>query len=185
MMAYVGQNQLPFFFEDFLRSPGPLPNTFIETGNERVSNMSYAPPAREPGPAISSKLSEVQAMWHKAGLLVIAAAGLALLSSYASRSTEVAIQSVADSPAKFDHESVSVEGTVAALRETTSRAGNDYSTFMLRNGRGDALKVFIWGHPTLMNGDHVRVDGTFETEHHTGRYTFYNELEATTVTPSR
>ena len=28
----------------------------------------------------------------------------------------------------------------------------------------------------------VRVDGVFETEHHQGRYTFHNEVEATKVT---
>ena len=33
-----------------------------------------------------------------------------------------------------------------------------------------------------MNGDQVRVDGVFETEHHQGRYTFHNEVEATKVT---
>jgi hypothetical protein len=34
----------------------------------------------------------------------------------------------------------------------------------------------------LNNRDQVRVDGVFETEHHQGHYTFYNEIEATKVT---
>ena len=29
----------------------------------------------------------------------------------------------------------------------------------------------------------MRVDGIFEIEHHQGRYTFYNEIQATKVTP--
>ena len=40
----------------------------------------------------------------------------------------------------------------------------------------------MWGHPTLKVGDQVRVDGVFETEHHQGHYTFYNEVQATKVT---
>lgn len=62
--------------------------------------------------------------------------------------------------------------------------GNDYTTFNLQDPSGcGAIKVFTWGHPAMNNGDHVRVEGTFETVHRQGRYTFYNEVEATKVTP--
>ena len=65
-----------------------------------------------------------------------------------------------------------------SLKETTSHRGNDYTTFKLQDPTGcGALSVFTWGHPTLSNGNHVQVEGTFETEHHQGQYTFYNELE--------
>jgi hypothetical protein len=84
--------------------------------------------------------------------------------------------------ASFNHQNVSLQGAVIGLRETTSRAGNDYTTFKLQDGGCD-VNIFMWGHPTLMNGNHVRVDGVFEIEHHQGRYTFYNEVEATKVTP--
>jgi len=85
---------------------------------------------------------------------------------------EVPICSIVANPKSFDHQSVSLQGTIGSLRETTSRRGNDYTTF-----------VFTWGHPVLTNGGHVHVDGVFETEHHQGPYTFYNEVEATKVTP--
>jgi len=69
-------------------------------------------------------------------------------------------------------------------RETTSRRGNDYTTFKLRDPNGsEVLNVFTWGHPTLGNGDCVLVEGVFEVEHHQGQYTFRNELEATKLTP--
>ena len=72
---------------------------------------------------------------------------------------------------------------MAGLKETTSHKGNDYTTFKLQDPSGcGSLNIFSWGHPSLSNGDHVRVEGTFETEHHQGQYTFYNEVEATTVT---
>ena len=35
----------------------------------------------------------------------------------------------------------------------------------------------------MRNGDHVRVEGEFETERHKGPYTFYNDLEVTKISP--
>jgi hypothetical protein len=90
--------------------------------------------------------------------------------------------SVIAKPTSFDHQNVTLEGTVASLKETTSRKGNDYSTFKIQDPSGcGALSVFTWGHPTVSNGDRVQVEGVFEIEHHQGRYTFYNEVEATKV----
>jgi hypothetical protein len=79
---------------------------------------------------------------------------------------------------------VTLQGTATSVKEATSRRGNDYTTFKLQDPNGsDAVSIFSWGHTALTSGDHVRVDGVFETEHHQGQYTFYNEVEATKVTP--
>jgi hypothetical protein len=115
----------------------------------------------------------------------VIAATLILLTSSISDAAEVSVCQLAAKPASFDHQNVTVQGSAASLRETTSQAGNDYTTFKLQDQGGScAISVFIWGHPTLSNNDHVRVDGVFETEHHVRRYTFYNEVEATKVTPT-
>jgi hypothetical protein len=107
---------------------------------------------------------------------------LLLLAVAVCNAADTAVCSVIAKPASFDHQNVSLEGTVAGLKETTSRKGNDYSTFKLQDPSGcGALSVFTWGHPTVSNGDPVRVEGVFETEHHQGQYTFYNELEATKI----
>jgi hypothetical protein len=107
-----------------------------------------------------------------------------LLSCVAvTKAAEVGVCAIVDKPASFDHQTVTLKGTVTALKETTSRRGNDYTTFKLQDPSGcGAINIFTWGHPTLSNGDQVRVDGVFETEHHQGRYTFYNEIEAAKVT---
>jgi hypothetical protein len=105
-----------------------------------------------------------------------------LLTTSMATSAEVPIYSIVANRVSFDHQNVSLQGAVVGLRETTSRAGNDYTTFKLQDGGCD-VNIFLWGHPTLMNGDHIRVDGVFEIEHHQGRYTFYNEVQATKVTP--
>lgn len=111
------------------------------------------------------------------------AATLLLVSLIAGNAAEVGVCSIADKPANFDHQTVTLQGTAAGLKETTSRRGNDYTTFKLQDPSGcGAVNIFTWGHPTLSNGDHVRVEGLFETEHHQGHYTFYNKVEATKVT---
>lgn len=119
-------------------------------------------------------------MQYTKGLLV-GSMTLMLTTSMAT-GAEVAVCSIVANRPSFDHQSVSLQGAVVGLRETNSRAGNDYTTFKLQDGGCD-VSIFIWGHPTLMNGDHIRVDGVFETEHHQGRYTFYNEVQATKVAP--
>jgi hypothetical protein len=117
--------------------------------------------------------------------LITGGTTLALLSSFAVISAaEVGVCAIVGNPAKYDHQTVALQGTTTALKETTSQRGNEYTTFNLQDPSGcGAIKVFTWGHPAMNNGDHVRVEGTFETVHRQGRYTFYNEVEATKVTP--
>ena len=60
--------------------------------------------------------------------------------------------------------------------------GNYYTTFKLEDGNC-LLDVFTWGHPTVASGEKVQIEGVFEVEHHQGKYTFYNEVQATSVNP--
>jgi hypothetical protein len=123
-------------------------------------------------------------MLRSKGILVIGAIVVGLLWWGAARASEVAIHSIVANPAEFDHQNVTVVGSIADLKETTSHAGNDYTTFQLQDTGANALTIFIWGHPVLTDGENVRVNGVFETEHRAGRYTFYNEVEAASVVPS-
>jgi hypothetical protein len=93
-----------------------------------------------------------------------------------------AICSIVKKPQDFDHTNVSLKGAPINVKQTTSRRGNDYTTFKLQDSFGCAVTVFTWGHPTLSTCDQVNIDGVFETEHHQGPYTFYNEIQATKVT---
>jgi hypothetical protein len=106
-----------------------------------------------------------------------------LLTSVAANAADVAICSIVGNPASFDHQNVTLQGTAIGVKETSSQRGNDYTIFKLQDPSCGSVDIFAWGHPTLTNGDVVRVDGVFETEHHQGRYTFYNEVQATKVTP--
>jgi hypothetical protein len=94
-----------------------------------------------------------------------------------------AICSIADRPTGIDHQNITSQGTAVGVKETTSHRGNDYTTFKLQDPSGcGGVNVFAWGHPALNNGDQVRVEGVFETVHHQGRHTLYNEVEASKVT---
>jgi hypothetical protein len=108
---------------------------------------------------------------------------LIVLAPFSANAADLAICSITQNPNSFDHQTVTLQGAAMNVKQTTSRRGNDYSTFKLQSQDGCALDIFIWGHPALNAGDQVRVEGEFETEHHQGRYTFYNELQATKVTP--
>jgi hypothetical protein len=60
-------------------------------------------------------------------------------------------------PRDFDNQNVTLEGSVTALNETTSRKGNDYTTFRLQDPSGcGALKIFKWGHPAMSNESRPR-----------------------------
>jgi hypothetical protein len=111
-------------------------------------------------------------------------AGL-LVCLIAANAGEVGVCSLATNRANFDHQSVTLQGTAIEVKETTSRRGNSYTTFKLQDSTTSscAVSIFTWGHPALTNGANVRVEGVFETEHHQGRYTFYNEVQATKVAP--
>jgi hypothetical protein len=115
---------------------------------------------------------------------MLAGTFLALLTLIAKvNAGEVGVCAIVANPGSFDHQTIALKGTVTSLKETTSRRGNDYTTFKLQDPTGcGAVSIFTWGHPTLSNSDQVRVDGTFETEHHQGHYTFYNEVQATKIT---
>jgi hypothetical protein len=106
---------------------------------------------------------------------------LVLNMSAACSAADDAICSIARKSQEFDHKSVTLKGTPVNVKETTSRRGNDYTTFKLQDSAGCAVSIFTWGHPTLNNCDQVSVEGVFETEHRQGRYTFYNEIQATKV----
>jgi hypothetical protein len=116
-------------------------------------------------------------------LMVWAAFLLGGASAFAQEPAGGTVCGIVAKPAKFDHQAVSLNGVVADLSETTSRRGNDYTTFKLQGAGGcGAVAIFTWGHPALTDGAPVHVDGLFETEHHAGKYTFRNEVSASQIT---
>ncbi len=96
---------------------------------------------------------------------------------------EVSVKALTENPAQFDGQTVTLRGTATALKATTSRTGNDYTTFQVKDSSRAAVRVFSRGHPTMKEGDPVEVVGVFQQVKRVGRSTFYNEVEAQTVRP--
>jgi hypothetical protein len=84
-------------------------------------------------------------------LPVLAAAMILVSLSWTAfaKAAEVNACEIVAKPASFDHQTVTLQGTATALKETTSRRGNDYTTFKLQGPNGcGAVDIFTWGHPT-------------------------------------
>ena len=84
-------------------------------------------------------------------------------------------------PDRYDGQPVTIRGTVKNLRETVSRRGNAYYTFDL-DDETRAIKVFSFGNASCKAGAPATVEGTYQKVKRQGRYTFYNEVEAASVT---
>jgi hypothetical protein len=88
------------------------------------------------------------------------AMGLGLSTSATCTAAGDAICSIAGKPQEFDHKSVTLKGTPVNVKQTTSRRGNDYTTFKLQDSAGCAVSIFTWGHYPLCRlieaGRHTR-----------------------------
>ena len=117
----------------------------------------------------------------RAPLLVSAVVSSVSLIAIYAYAAEVSVCSLAADPKGYDHQHMNLRGAVTDLKETRSQRGNDYTLFKLQAPGPCEVKVFVWGHPALHDGDHVCVDGTYTTEVHQGRYTFFDEIQADTA----
>jgi hypothetical protein len=118
------------------------------------------------------------------GLQLLAGAILfALVSTSASNAAEPNVCAVSANPSNFDHQRVTLEGVVTALFRETSHNRQKEMTFTLRSLAGcGSVIVYARAPVTVNNGDHIRVEGVFETEHHRDGMIFHNEMQAITVT---
>jgi hypothetical protein len=56
-------------------------------------------------------------------------------------------------------------------------------TFLLTSpAGGGGVIVYAQEPPTLSNGDHVQVEGIFETQHRRDGLTFFNEMQVIKIT---
>ena len=120
-----------------------------------------------------------------AGLLRLSTMLVVLLSvTSIIAAAETNVCTVSANPSVFNHQQLTLEGMAAGLRKGTSRSGRKDVTFLLTSPAGcGGVIVYAQQPPTLSNGDHVKVEGIFETQHRRDGLTFTNEMEATKITP--
>ena len=121
-------------------------------------------------------------LWSSKFLIaIILVLAIVLCGNFSDAAQETTVEKILANKDSFDGKEVSVYGTVSKLKLKTSKGGNEYTTFSLINGSGVSLNVFVWGHSKIKEGQKVKVIGTYRKVKKVGRYTFYNEIEATEV----
>jgi hypothetical protein len=106
---------------------------------------------------------------------------LASLAAFGSIEVQkVSVADLLDAPATFDGKDVRATAVVEGFQQKTSRRGNKYFTFKLKDGE-KAVNVFSQGtsDPELKAGMKVEVTGVFRKEKKVGDIVFKNEIEAT------
>jgi RecJ-like exonuclease len=87
------------------------------------------------------------------------------------------VSEILNHPDKYHLKTVQVRGEVLDVKHKISKRGNVYTVFVLSDGK-ESLNVFTFGTPEINVGDKVKVEGTFYKVKYVGRYTFYNEIDA-------
>ena len=72
---------------------------------------------------------------------------------------EISIKSILANKDYYDHKEVQIEGEVTKLKFKTSKKGNDYTNFYLADSKDNSLRVFTFGHPSISEGNRVKVEG--------------------------
>ena len=108
---------------------------------------------------------------------------LAVLASFlVATGWAATVADVAKNPSAFDQKAVTVQGAARSISDRVSRRGNPYTTLNVTD-QGQALKVFSFGTPTIKDGDRIEVQGVFRRVKRVGPYTFYDEIEASSISP--
>jgi len=104
---------------------------------------------------------------------------ITILSFYSCTDAQVVtISEILSDPDKYHLKTVLVKGEVLDIKHKVSKRGNPYTVFALSDGTS-AIKIFTFGTPEINRGDRVKVKGIFYKVRYVGRYTFYNEIDAT------
>jgi RecJ-like exonuclease len=102
----------------------------------------------------------------------------AVLTFYVYANAQVlTVSEIINNPDKYHLKTVQVKGEVLDVKHKVSKRGNEYTVFVLSDGK-KSLNVFTFGTPEINVGDKVKVEGIFYKVKYVGRYTFYNEIDA-------
>ncbi|MDQ2991436.1 MAG: hypothetical protein M3R30_01275 [Candidatus Eremiobacteraeota bacterium] len=86
------------------------------------------------------------------------------------------VDAIIANPSAFDGKSVQVHGTVADVRQKTSRKGNDYTLFDVCETK--CVHIYAHGKVGVTNGAVVTVTGTFTALKHMGDFDITNQIQA-------
>jgi cytochrome c-type biogenesis protein CcmE len=92
----------------------------------------------------------------------------------------VAVSALLKDADKYDGKAITLTGTVADFKQKTSKRGNDYFTFKLKD-KSEVVNIYGQGklEKAPKDGDKVEVTGRYAKEKKQGDVTFKNELNVT------
>ena len=105
------------------------------------------------------------------GLILVGLVGVSFAAEKA------VIGDVLKTPAKYDGKMLILTGKIAEFKARKSKAGHDYSTFTLSDGKSK-IAVFMQGRLAFTDGTAVKVTGKFSKLKKVGKLTFTNEMDA-------
>ena len=90
---------------------------------------------------------------------------------------KVSLQEILSNPDKYDGQEVSVQGKASKINPRTSKKGNDYMTFTLRDESGKGMNIFTFGHPPISDGRRLRLEVYFGRSKRLGSTFFIMRLK--------
>lgn len=104
------------------------------------------------------------------------------MASLALAAGKISVSALSKDTDKFDGKPVEVEGKVSGFEQKTSKKGNKYFIFKMKEGEA-SVSVYSHGepNPAIKDGDKVSVQGIFRKEKKIGTFTVKNEIDATPV----
>ena len=106
---------------------------------------------------------------------------LLLLSVAAVEAANGTIKTILADPARYDGQTITLDGTIAHLDARVSKRGNPYYTFKLDDGTG-RVTVFSFGEPPCPARSPVTVEGPFRRVKQQSGHTFRDQIDARRVT---
>ncbi len=91
---------------------------------------------------------------------------------------KITIKTLLSKPNKYDRKEVTIKGKATTIEPRTSKRGNDYTTFILKDTSGRAVNIYTRGHPLITEGQRVTVTGIYQKVQMFGRYAIHNEVKA-------
>lgn len=96
-----------------------------------------------------------------------------------AQAIKTSVSEILRNQAKYDGKMVKVEGKIESLKSRTSKRGNPYTTFTIRDSSGGSLNVFSFGTLHIRGGNSVVVMGRYQKVKRVLGLAFYNEIDAT------
>ena len=93
----------------------------------------------------------------------------------------VSVQVILSNPERYAGHEVTLQGKAYKIKPRTSKSGNDYTAFRLKDNSGKSINILSRGYPLLAEGQKVIVTGIYRKTERIGRHTFHGVVDARNI----